>query len=156
MVRVTYTVIVDPDVNFPLADFAREVAICLADPNGWVSHGYQFVAVKSKPQVVIHLSSTKGLAAAGCDPSLSCAELGGRQMRINEHFWRHGTAKSGQDLDGYRQYVISHEMGHILGRDHVRCPGRGQPAPIMLQQTLGLRGCLPNTNVYSGHPCGSV
>jgi len=147
MVRITYTVVVDPDVNFPLKDFAQEVAICLADPHGWESQGYHFVAVKSNPQVVIHLSSLKGLKSAGCDPALSCAELGGKEMRINEQRWRHGTAKSGQNLDGYRQYVISHEMGHILGRDHVKCPGKGLPAPIMLQQTLGLRGCLPNTNV---------
>ena len=147
MVRVTYTVVVDPGVDFSLTDFAQEVAICLADPGGWKSQGYQFVRVKSNPQVIIHLSSVKGLTAVGCDPTLSCAEMGGKEMRINEQRWRHGSSKSGQTLDGYRQYVISHEMGHILGRDHVKCPGRGQPAPIMIQQTLGLRGCLPNTNV---------
>jgi len=147
MVRITYSVVVDNDVDFPLADFARDVAICLADPNGWESKGYHFVAVKSNPRVTIHLTSAAGLKKAGCNDNLSCAVLGGRQMWINENRWKHGTARSGQDLDGYRQYVISHEMGHILGRDHVRCPGPGQPAPIMLQQTLGLHGCLPNTNV---------
>jgi hypothetical protein len=147
MKTVTYTVVVDPDVKFPLKDFAMEVAICLADPDGWESKGYRFVAVKSNPQVVIHLSSQKGLKAEGCDPTLSCAELGGKEMRINEQRWRYGSKQSGQDLDGYRQYVISHEMGHILGRDHVKCLGPGQPAPIMIQQTLGLHGCLPNTNV---------
>jgi hypothetical protein len=147
MVTITYAVVVDPDVKFSLADFKRDVAICLADPNGWESKGYRFVEVKSRPHVVIHLSSMKGLKDAGCDNTLSCAELGGHQMRVNEQRWRHGTARSGQTLDGYRQYVISHEMGHILGLDHAKCPGKGQPAPIMLQQTLGLRGCLPNTNV---------
>jgi hypothetical protein len=147
MKRVTYDVVVDPGVNFPLAEFAIDVAICLADPNGWESKGYRFVQVKNDAQVHIHLSSIKGLKKAGCDSSLSCAELGGREMRINEHWWRYGTKKSGQDLNGYRQYVISHEMGHILGQDHAKCPGKGQLAPIMLQQTLGLHGCLPNTNV---------
>jgi len=145
--RITYDVVVDPDVDFPLADFARDVAICLADPDGWESKGYHFVQVKSNAHVHIHLTSIKGLKAAGCDHTLSCAELGGRDMHINEHRWRHGTKRSGQDLNGYRQYVISHEIGHILGFDHVKCPGKGQPAPIMLQQTLGLHGCLPNTNV---------
>lgn len=147
MVRVTYTVVVDPDVDFPLDDFARDVAICLADPDGWEAHGYQFVAVKSNPQVIIHLSSLKGLEAAGCDHTLSCAELGGKQMHINEHRWRHGTKRSGQDLNGYRQYVISHEMGHILGRDHVKCPGKGLPVPVMTQQTISIGACIPNTSI---------
>jgi hypothetical protein len=106
-----------------------------------------FFQVKRTPQVVIHLSSKAGLRKAGCDDTLSCAELGGKQIRINVENWKHGSARSGQDLNGYRQYVISHEMGHILGQDHVKCPGKGHLAPIMIQQTLGLHGCLPNTNV---------
>jgi hypothetical protein len=134
-------------VDFSLADFARDVAICLADPNGWESKGYRFFQVKRNPQVRIHLTSKAGLRKIGCDDTLSCAELGGHEMRINADNWKHGSAKSGQDLDGYRQYVISHEIGHILGHDHAKCPGKGQLAPIMLQQTLGLHGCLPNTNV---------
>jgi len=155
MKTVTYTVVVDPDVNFPLKDFAQEVAICLADPDGWESQGYRFVQVKSRPHVTIHLSSLKGLVAAGCDHTLSCAELGGKQMHINEQRWRHGAKRSGQNLDGYRQYVISHEIGHILGFDHAKCLGPGQPIPIMAQQTLGLHGCLPNTNVSLGLPSGN-
>ena len=147
MKRITYSVVVDPDVDFSLKDFETDVAICLADPNGWESKGYRFFQVKRNPQVVIHLSSLAGLRKAGCDDTLSCAEFGGHEVRINADNWKHGSAKSGQDLNGYRQYVISHEMGHILGQDHVKCPGTGLPAPIMLQQTLGLHGCLPNTNV---------
>ena len=147
MKRITYSVVVDPDVDFSLQDFARDVAICLADPNGWESKGYRFFQVKRNPQVRIRLTSKTGLRKIGCDDNLSCAELGGNEVRINADNWKHGSAKSGQNLDGYRQYVISHEMGHILGQDHVKCPGKGLPAPIMLQQTLGLHGCLPNTNV---------
>jgi len=145
--RITYGVVVDHDVDFSLKSFREDVAICLADPNGWESKGYKFVEVKGRPHVMIHLSSLKGLKDAGCDSNLSCAELGGHQMRINVQRWIHGAKASGQDLNGYRQYVISHEMGHILGRDHAKCPGKGLPAPIMIQQTLGLHGCLPNTNV---------
>ena len=147
MKRITYSVVVDPDVSFSLQDFARDVAICLADPNGWESKGYRFFQVRRNPQVSIRLTSKSGLRKIGCDDNLSCAELGGNEVRINADNWKHGSAKSGQDLNGYRQYVISHEIGHILGHDHAKCPGKGQLAPIMLQQTLGLHGCLPNTNV---------
>jgi hypothetical protein len=147
MKRITYSVVVDPDVDFSLTDFARDVAICLADPNGWESKGYRFFQVKRNPQVRIHLTSKAGLRKVGCLDTLSCAELGGHEMRINAGNWKHGSAKSGQDLNGYRQYVISHEIGHILGHDHAKCPGKGHPAPIMIQQTLGLHGCFPNTNV---------
>ena len=147
MKRITYSVVVDPDVDFSLKDFETDVAICLADPNGWESKGYRFFQVKRTPQVRIHLTSKAGLRKVGCDDTLSCAELGGHEVRINADNWKYGSVKSGQDLNGYRQYVISHEIGHILGHDHAKCPEKGQLAPIMLQQTLGLRGCLPNTNV---------
>ena len=67
MKRITYSVVVDPDVDFSLKEFATDVAICLADPNGWESKGYRFFQVKRNPQVVIHLSSKTGLRKAGCD-----------------------------------------------------------------------------------------
>jgi hypothetical protein len=43
--------------------------------------------------------------------------------------------------------MVSHEMGHILGKEHVKCPGKGKKAPIMLQHTLGIGECIPNTDV---------
>jgi hypothetical protein len=33
-----------------------------------------------------------------------------------------------------------------LGYDHTKCPGQG-PVPVMVQQTLGIGACAPNTKV---------
>jgi len=144
---VTYTASVDPDVKFPNQEFIDLVQIYLSDPNGWEGHGYRFKWVNHRPAVVIRLSSRETLRKSGCDDSLSCAILGGRQMWLNSVRWLHGAGPSKQNLDNYRQYMVSHEIGHILGYDHVKCPGVGEDAPIMLQQTLGLRGCTPNLDI---------
>ena len=44
----------------------------------------------------------------------------------------------------YRTYLVLHECGHALGLQHSRCRS-GRLAPIMMQQTRGLRACRPNT-----------
>jgi hypothetical protein len=47
-------------------------------------------------------------------------------------------------LDDYRTYVVNHEVGHSFGLGHDGCPRAGQPASVMVPQTLHLWGCLPN------------
>jgi hypothetical protein len=121
----------------------------LNSPDGWSQDGYLFEqADEQKADVIIRLSSSTTIhKTCGLSPKLSCAELNGRHMYLNSERWFHGAPKSGLDLENYRQYMISHEMGHILGKEHVKCPKKGHKAPLMLQQTLGIGECIPNTNV---------
>lgn len=148
MRTVRYTTVVDADVRYPPKQFAKEVAVYLADPDGWEAKGYNFVEVDRNPEVMIHLSSPATLLQSGCkNDGLSCAEMNGRTMMLNAMRWTQGSSASKLPLEEYRQYLVSHEMGHILGHDHATCPGNGHPAPVMMQQTLGIGACSPNNKV---------
>lgn len=145
---VRYRTAVDPDVKYNPKQFQEEIAIYLADPDGW-AQWYTFVYAPKGPAKLIRLCQPSTLKHEGCkDDSLSCAVLGGNMIWLNADRWFHGSAASKLPLLEYRQYMVSHEMGHSLGHHHEKCPGSG-PAPIMMQQTLGIGTCSPNTKVFS-------
>lgn len=68
----------------------------------------------------------------------------GVHAMLNAERWSAGAATFGGDLEAYRGYLVSHEVGHGLGRGHVGCPGPGEPAPVMMQQTIDVGACLAN------------
>ena len=119
----------------------------LNHPEGWSSKGYFFEPVDTGENITIRIVMPK-LAETICKfKNLSCAELGGRTIFLNAYRWFNGSKKSKLNLDGYRQYLVSHEIGHILGHGHRQCPCKGCKAPIMMQQTLGIGSCKPNTSL---------
>lgn len=131
--------------------FELYVTAYLNDPDGWTSKGYSFEPVSSNEDVLIRLSSPKTIKEqCGVPSNLSCAELGGKHMYLNSERWMNGSKASKLDLENYRQYMVSHEIGHILGFDHKQCPCVGCNAPIMMQQTLGIGKCIPNTKITNG------
>lgn len=127
---------------------AYAIGLYLNDPDGWSKHGYFFEPVNDREDVHIRLSSSSTIEKiCGLPNRLSCAELGGKRMYLNAERWFHGAQPSRLPLDDYRQYMVSHEIGHILGHEHTTCPCKGCKAPIMMQQTLGIGECKPNTSV---------
>jgi len=145
---IKYVARVDPDVRYSQEEFADLLQIYLSDPSGWEAHGYRFELVTTRPDVTIRLSSPATIGkVCGLPKDLSCAEVGGHNMYLNSMRWARGSSKSGQQLASYRQYMVSHEMGHILGHQHAHCPGTDNPAPIMMQQTKGIGECTPNTSI---------
>jgi hypothetical protein len=68
-------------------------------------------------------------------------------VALNADRWRTATPEWTGDLATYRQMLVNHEVGHLIGRHHPpspQCPEPGHPAPVMAQQSTELDGCLPN------------
>lgn len=133
------------------AEFAAAVAATLSDPRGWQAvDKVRFVEVSpaelakgAAVDVRIALASPETTDRL-CAPlqtrgQVSCHN-GGRAV-INLTRWQLGAQAYGADLAGYRTYVVNHEVGHSLGHGHAYCAGPGKVAPVMMQQTYGLKGC---------------
>jgi hypothetical protein len=142
--------------------FASDVVAILSDPQSWTAGGQrrlQRVDPASPYDFTIYLATPATrdkLCADGADGYTSCRN--GNKVVLNVARWAHGVPDYGAPLSVYRQYMVNHEVGHRLGHGHELCPGPGQPAPVMQQQTLGLHGCVanrwpyPNGTTYAGQP----
>jgi hypothetical protein len=144
---LTFQIAVEGGINgidrVALAQFVRAT---YGAPQGWASgrlwrfqqvgpgHAADFTLMLVTP-------ATRGTLCGGRDRYTSC-RIGNRVV-LNIARWVHGVPNYGAPLVAYRQYMVNHETGHRLGFGHELCPGPGQPAPIMQQQTLGLHGCTP-------------
>jgi hypothetical protein len=151
---IRYAVEIEEGLAVDPVEFAGFVRNTLADDRGWQSaDGVRFVPVSPEelagggrvdlrvslatPQLTAHLCAPLNVYG----PKVSCF-MRGRAV-INLHRWLRGSASYGTDLTGYRTYLINHEVGHSLSHGHVHCPHAGQPAPIMVQQTLSVEACTP-------------
>lgn len=143
----TYDVEVEAATGVDPVEFAAAVDGILSDPRSWTADGsvsFQRVAEGGSITVTLATPATTDqiclpLNTAGI---FSCRE--GDRAVINLTRWLEGTDDWDGPLEEYRAMVINHEVGHTLGHGHVGCQGPGELAPVMMQQTKGLEGCVGN------------
>lgn len=152
---------IDADLSFSTKDelrFIDEVKDILMDERGWKSKGYDFVFVSKSVFNKIHVTGKSlkfklrltrnetifrecGFEKMSCyNPTVKPPNV-----LINYYRWMNGSKYSKLSLKGYRIYVINHEVGHALGRGHIKsCECEDCYVPVMMQQTISIGKCKPN------------
>jgi hypothetical protein len=150
-----YRVAVENGTGSDAEAFAMESEQILSNPSSWIAGknvrlqrvpkgaAYDFTLYLATPGTSEHMCAIGGLAT---EKFTSCRLPG--QVIINLDRWWKAVDNYGAPLSVYRQYAINHEVGHELGHGHEACPGAGQLAPVMQQQTYGLKGCVANPWPY--------
>ena len=165
-----YDVTVHPDVaaEVPTEDFARQASHILDLPRGWRRWGFRFVRVypdadgaaqmrrRRAQYFTLQLAPNAEIRKFGAKDfdGMSVCDCGHNMVHINADRWRGGAKPTTTDnvrhmpLAAYRQYVILHEVGHILSQcspthHQKKCAPCGR-APIMMQQTNGVGNCQWN------------
>lgn len=129
------------------AGFEALVEATLSDPRGWARAGFRLVRRDDAPYLIVLAEGPE--VDRLCLPHDTYGEYSCQRsetVALNAERWREATPKWTGDLATYRQMLVNHEVGHLLGQPHPRpqCPRPGRPAPLMAQQSTELDGCLPN------------
>ena len=130
------------------ASFGEVVVSTLTDPRGWSRAGFRLIEDPRAPYTVVLAEGPE--VDRLCRPydtygKYSCQN--GPVVALNADRWRTATPEWTGDLATYRQMLVNHEVGHLLGQHHPpnpQCPTPGRPALVMSQQSTELNGCTPN------------
>ena len=152
-----FIVEVEEGIEVDGAGFAAAVEATLGDPRSWGSGGRRsFQRVGAAEALAGQFDFKVSLVSPGSMETY-CPGVGtggytscryGDRAVINLARWATAVPDYQGDVATYRLYVVNHEVGHVLGSGHEACPGTGQIAPVMQQQTLGLDGCVKNAWPY--------
>ena len=148
---------IDPDVaqehNLDINEITTFIESVLSDYRGWKSHGYNIVnlptiataLVPQKDVLKIRMSSD-ATVHKNCDFGfLSCADMSINVIYLNVDRWLYGSPHTELPLDQYRVYLVSHEVGHLLGKGHKHFSKSSEsPCYVMNQQTIANGRCKGN------------
>ncbi|SCX52072.1 Protein of unknown function [Klenkia marina] len=152
-----FVVEVEDGIGMDGPAFAAAVEATLGDPRSWGHDGaMSFQRVGAAEAAAGDYDFRVSLISPGSMETY-CPGVGtggytscryGERAVINLARWETAVPDYAGDIATYRQYVVNHEVGHALGNGHQPCPGPGELAPVMQQQTLGLQGCAKNAWPY--------
>ena len=153
MKKLYYNVIVEKAINISSENLQKFIHDVLTDKRGWVGYSFininypkkinkitNFSIIMSKPENIV---KNCGNALYG----LSCTNTKTKIIYLNSNRYIRGAKKSQLSLVDYRIYLINHEVGHILGKGHTKCPCDkkcDKKVPVMNQATRGIGHCKPN------------
>ena len=152
-----FVVEVEDGIDVDGAGFAEAVEETLGDPRSWGNGGQMsFQRVGAEAAAAGEYEFRVSLVSPGSMETY-CPGVGtggytscryGERAVINLARWATAVPGFQGDVATYREYVVNHEVGHALGNGHEGCPGAGELAPVMQQQTYGLEGCTKNAWPY--------
>jgi hypothetical protein len=132
-----------------LVQFVRTVQSTLSDKRSWAGHGDVRLERVDSGRIDFHVSLTSVMTVrkicgytipveTSCFVPASATTPVNRVVLDNAR-WVRGSAAYLGDLSSYRIYMINHEDGHAIGHEHAHRCLSGGLAPVMLQQTIGLK-----------------
>jgi hypothetical protein len=146
--KLTYRVEIEEGLSFNGAIVAAAIHKTLTDPRGWQAlHPVSFERTDRADADLRVIVATPSFTDKLCLPLDTGGEVSCRvenRVVLNAKRWMYAVPAYAGKVDLYRSYLVNHEVGHALGHGHSTCTKPGTPAPVMMQQTKGLAGCLPN------------
>jgi hypothetical protein len=146
--KLTYRVEIEQGLSVNGDAVAATIHKTLTDPRGWQAvHPVSFERTDKPDADLRIILATPTLTDKLCLPLDTGGEVSCRvedRVVLNAKRWLYAIPAYNGNVALYRNYLVNHEVGHALGHGHSNCTTPKTPAPVMMQQTKGLAGCLPN------------